>query len=77
MQAYELFKFGLTRRETEVAMFVLAGISTTEISRQLYITERTVKLHVTNLLQKCHVGSRQEFCWIIFRKTHAQWFRRL
>ena len=42
----------LSRREREVLELVLCELSNKEIGGRLHIEERTVKFHVSNLLQK-------------------------
>ena len=42
----------LTKREYEVALLVGEGKSNKEISRELFITEGTVKNHITKILDK-------------------------
>lgn len=49
---------GLSRREMEVAESVADGASNKIIARRLGITERTVKAHVTAILQKLGVHDR-------------------
>jgi DNA-binding NarL/FixJ family response regulator len=50
----------LTRREREVMEFLTRRLSNKEIAGILRISERTVKFHVGNILNKLHVSSRQE-----------------
>ena len=50
----------LSDRELEVLRLIADGLSNKRIGVQLSITERTVKKHVTNILQKLGVGSRSE-----------------
>ena len=50
----------LTSRETEVFRLIAAGLSNAEIGRELFITETTVKTHVTRLLQKLQVRDRAQ-----------------
>ncbi len=55
----------LTAREQEVALSVAAGASNKEIARQFAITERTVKFHVSALLDKLGVRDRLQLSLII------------
>jgi DNA-binding NarL/FixJ family response regulator len=50
----------LTDREREVLQFVAEGLTNREIGVQIHISEKTVKNHMTNILQKLHVRSRVE-----------------
>ena len=49
---------GLTPREREVAAHIAAGRANREIAEALFISERTVEAHVTNILRKLAVPSR-------------------
>ncbi len=48
----------LTAREREILRLVAQGFSNGEIGRQLYISETTVKTHVTHILQKLDLRDR-------------------
>jgi two-component system, NarL family, nitrate/nitrite response regulator NarL len=48
----------LTTRETEVVAFLRRGMSNKEIARAFNCTERTVKHHMTNIMQKLNVRNR-------------------
>lgn len=50
----------LTRREREVLKEIASGKSNKEIAASLYITEKTVKTHVSNILAKLEVADRTQ-----------------
>jgi len=49
---------GLTVREQEVFALLAEGLADKEISRRLFISERTVHHHVSSVLSKIGVSSR-------------------
>ena len=51
---------GLTARELEVLRAVARGLANQAISAELWITEQTVKFHLTNIYRKLGVSSRTE-----------------
>jgi DNA-binding NarL/FixJ family response regulator len=51
---------GLTRRECEVLALVADGRSNREIGQQLFISDRTVARHLTNIFHKIGVASRTQ-----------------
>ena len=50
----------LTERETEVLKLIARGMANRQIARSLYIGEKTVKTHVSNILLKLGVNSRTQ-----------------
>lgn len=50
----------LTSRELEVLQLVAAGSTNGEIARKLWVTEQTVKFHLSNVYRKLDVGNRTE-----------------
>jgi DNA-binding NarL/FixJ family response regulator len=48
----------LTTREREILRLIAQGLSNAEIGSQLYISETTVKTHVTHVLQKLSLRDR-------------------
>ena len=51
---------GLSNREAEVAELVTKGLSNKEVASQLFVTEKTVKFHLTNIYKKMNVKSRAQ-----------------
>ena len=51
---------GLTQRESEVLMLISEGLSNREIADTLYISEKTVKNHVSNIFKKLDVCDRTQ-----------------
>jgi NarL family two-component system response regulator LiaR len=50
----------LTERETEVLRLVAQGLANKQIAHSLHIAEKTVKVHVSNILSKLGVQSRTQ-----------------
>ena len=62
----------LTLRETEVLRLIAGGHSNKEIASALYISEKTVKTHVSNILQKLHLADRTQAALYAVRQKIAQ-----
>ena len=50
----------LSERESEILKLVAMGMSNKEIARKLFLSERTIKAHLTNIFNKLNVASRSE-----------------
>ena len=61
-------RYGLTQRETEVLDCILAGQSIAEISEGLFISQRTVKFHITRLLRKTGTTSQKDLLLLLYEK---------
>jgi NarL family two-component system response regulator LiaR len=53
-------KHDLTERELEVLRLIAQGKSNKDISEDLVLSEKTVKTHVSNILQKLHLSDRTQ-----------------
>ena len=51
---------GLTERELSILRLVAEGLSNLDIAGKLYVTEQTVKFHLSNIYRKLGVGNRTE-----------------
>ena len=50
----------LTRRELEILRLVAEGYSNSQLARMLWVTEQTVKFHLSNIYRKLDVSNRTE-----------------
>jgi DNA-binding NarL/FixJ family response regulator len=55
---------GLTAREREVLCLIAAGANNREIAEALYISERTVKNHITRILSQLNLRSPHSGCHV-------------
>lgn len=53
-------KYILTKREKEVFMLLVSNKSTKEIANELGISEKTVRNHISNAMQKLGVKGRAQ-----------------
>ena len=60
-------RLGLTPRETEVLALVANGRTNREIATELYISDKTASVHVSNILRKLEVSNRGEAAAIAHR----------
>jgi two-component system, NarL family, response regulator DegU len=61
-------QLGLTRREFEIVSHIACGASNKEIAERLFISEKTVKNHVSNILRKMELEDRTQVAVYAYRK---------
>jgi DNA-binding CsgD family transcriptional regulator len=59
---------GLTRREREVLGYLLGGRTNAEIAKALVLSEKTVGVHVSNMLRKTGTANRVELAELARRR---------
>lgn len=57
----------LTSREVEVLKLIAEGMINKEIAKQLYISEKTVKNHISNIFKKLDVNDRTQAAIYAFK----------
>lgn len=58
----------LTEREREVLALMVEGLSNQDIARKLYVSQSTVKFHVSSILSKLYVSNRTEAVALAVKK---------
>ncbi len=61
----------LTPREVDVLQLVAQGLGNQEIADKLFISEPTVRSHVSNILSKLHLASRTQAALYALREGYA------
>jgi DNA-binding NarL/FixJ family response regulator len=61
----------LTKRELEVLSHLVAGRTYAEIAHALFISEKTVSVHVSNMLRKTGTSSRRDVSALALRLDGA------
>jgi len=57
----------LTRREIQIASLVTEGLTNRLIAQRIYVTEKTVEMHLSNIFAKLAVSSRTAVATAIIR----------
>ena len=55
-----LIRKGLSYRESEVAELVSQGLPNKAVADKLFVTEKTIKFHLTNIYRKLNIKSRAQ-----------------
>ncbi|MGD8967645.1 MAG: response regulator transcription factor [Anaerolineae bacterium] len=61
----------LTEREAEVLSLVAQGLTNQEVADRLFVSERTVRTHVSSILSKLHLANRTRAALYALRKGLA------
>ena len=70
-QQFRLFliREGLTNRELEVSKAVCQGMNSLQVGILLFVTEKTIKFHLTNIFRKLRIKNRKQL--ITLCATHG------
>jgi len=60
INAEELAKSGISKREAEILLLVHQGLSNQQIADKLFLSENTIKKHISNIFLKLGVERRTE-----------------
>lgn len=55
----------LSRREVEVVILVLEGLTNRDVANKLCVAEKTVKFHLTNIYKKLNISRRSQIIWTL------------
>jgi len=67
----ELEQDNLTQREIEVLLLIAEGKNNREIADELFISDKTVKNHVSNIFKKIDVSDRTQAAVYVFKKSKS------
>ena len=56
----QLLKAGISKREADILLLIYEGLSNQQIADKLFISENTIKKHISNIFQKLEVERRTE-----------------
>lgn len=64
---------GLTKREVEIAFHVIQNETNAEIAERLFISETTVKKHLSNIFSKLGIGQRRDIKECCISYLEGRW----
>ena len=56
----QLIQSGISKREAEILLLIHEGLSNQQIADKLFVSENTIKKHISNIFQKLQVERRTE-----------------
>jgi DNA-binding NarL/FixJ family response regulator len=56
----QMLKAGISKREAEILILIHDGLSNQQIADKLFLSENTIKKHLSNIFQKLQVERRTE-----------------
>ena len=62
----------LTPHESQVAGLVQRGATNKEVAATLFVTEKTVEYHLSNVYRKLGIRSRAELIWLLARQSSGR-----
>ncbi len=65
-------KFNLTKKENEILIYIAKGYNNKDIADRLYISEKTVKNHITNIFTKLHVKDRTQAALFAVKNNYVK-----
>lgn len=72
LPSFDLSKFKLTAREIEILRLLADGLSTAQIARDLFISEKTVRVHISNMIAKTNSRSRVDLILLAKRELSEE-----
>ena len=56
---------GLSKRESEVVILVVQGLTNKQVADRLCVAEKTVKFHLTNVYKRMRISRRSQIIWTL------------
>lgn len=72
IQEKKVSEQSLTERELEVLSLIARGLSNQDIADQLFVSETTIRFHVSNILNKLHLANRTQAVLYALRQGLAK-----
>jgi DNA-binding NarL/FixJ family response regulator len=59
----------LTKRELEICKYLIQGKNNSEIGKLLYLSEHTVKFHISSIIARLGASNRTEVAYILGKEN--------